>query len=112
MKKLSLQWRLTLITTLFIAIICGCLTMFVYGSGVYYMDSLQETVDAQNTDGDDSHQNESISVYPTTNGMTSPMIFLYRYTIIKRIIKRKACFFPSFWRFLEELPLIISVAGL
>jgi len=58
MKKLSLQWRLTLITTLFIAIICGCLTMFVYGSGVYYMDSLQETVDAQNTDGDDSHQNE------------------------------------------------------
>ena len=51
MKKLSLQWRLTLITTLFIAIICGCLTMFVYGSGVYYMDSLQETVDAQNTDG-------------------------------------------------------------
>ena len=104
MKKLSLQWRLTLITTLFIAIICGCLTMFVYGSGVYYMDSLQETVDAQNTDGD--------AVYPTTNGMTSPMIFLYRYTIIKRIIKRKACFFPSFWRFLEELPLIISVAGL
>ena len=58
MKKLSLQWRLTLITTLFIAIICGCLTMFVYGSGVYYMDSLQEAVDAQNTDGDDSHQNE------------------------------------------------------
>ncbi len=58
MKKLSLQWRLTLITTLFIAIICGCLTMFVYGSGVYYMDSLQEVVDTQNTDGDDSHQNE------------------------------------------------------
>ena len=58
MKKVSLQWRLTLITTLFIAIICGCLTMFVYGSGVYYMDSLQEVVDTQNTDGDDSHQNE------------------------------------------------------
>ena len=39
---------------------------------------------------------KSISVYPTTNGMTSPMIFLYRYTIIKRIIKRKACFFSIF----------------
>ena len=70
MKKLSLQWRLTLITTLFIAIICGCLTMFVYGSGVYYMDSLQETVDAQNTDGDDSHQNEIINLVTTITGFS------------------------------------------
>ena len=38
MKKMSLQWRLTCITTLCIAIICGCLTMFVYKNGVYYMD--------------------------------------------------------------------------
>ena len=51
MKKMSLQWRLTCITTLCIAIICGCLTMFVYKNGVYYMDSLQKSVDAQ---GDDS----------------------------------------------------------
>ena len=51
MKKMSLQWRLTCITTLCIAIICGCLTMFVYKNGVYYMDSLQKAVDAQ---GDDS----------------------------------------------------------
>jgi len=51
MKKISLQWRLTCITTLCIAIICGCLTMFVYKNGVYYMDSLQKAVDAQ---GDDS----------------------------------------------------------
>ena len=51
MKKMSLQWRLTCITTLCIAIICGCLTMFVYKNGVYYMDSMQKAVDAQ---GDDS----------------------------------------------------------
>ena len=51
MKKMSLQCRLTCITTLCIAIICGCLTMFVYKNGVYYMDSLQKAVDAQ---GDDS----------------------------------------------------------
>ena len=51
MKKMSLQWRLTCITTLCIALICGCLTMFVYKNGVYYMDSLQKAVDAQ---GDDS----------------------------------------------------------
>ena len=55
MKKMSLQWRLTCITTLCIAIICGCLTMFVYKNGVYYMDSLQEAVDAQG----DGNENES-----------------------------------------------------
>lgn len=45
MKKLSLQWRLTIITTLFIALICGCLTMFIYQNGIYYMDDLQNTVE-------------------------------------------------------------------
>lgn len=45
MKKLSLQWRLTIITTVFIALICGCLTMFIYQNGVYYMDDLQNTVE-------------------------------------------------------------------
>ena len=47
MKKISLQWRLTIITTLFIAMICGFLTMFLYKNGVYYIDTLQDTVDAQ-----------------------------------------------------------------
>ncbi len=57
MKKMSLQWRLTCITTLCIAIICGCLTMFVYKNGVYYIDSLQETVDAQGEDnGEDTDE--------------------------------------------------------
>ena len=50
MKRMSLQWRLTCIITVYIAIICGCLTMFVYKNGVYYIDSLQETVDAQGED--------------------------------------------------------------
>ena len=47
MKKLSLQWRLTIITTVFIALICGCLTMFIYQNGVYYMDDLQNTVEGR-----------------------------------------------------------------
>lgn len=51
MKRMSLQWRLTCIITLYIAVICGCLTMLIYQNGVYYIDSLQETVDAR---GDDS----------------------------------------------------------
>ena len=47
MKRMSLQWRLTCITTLCIAIICGCLTMFVYKNGVNYIDSLQDAVESQ-----------------------------------------------------------------
>ena len=47
MKKMSLQWRLTCITTLCIAVICGCLTMFVYQNGVHYIDSLQDAVESQ-----------------------------------------------------------------
>lgn len=47
MKRMSLQWRLTCITTLCIAIICGCLTMFVYKNGVHYIDSLHDAVESQ-----------------------------------------------------------------
>ena len=59
MKRISLQWRLTCIITLYIAVICGCLTMLVYKNGVYYMDSLQEAVDAQG----DGNENESDEIY-------------------------------------------------
>ena len=57
MKRMSLQWRLTCIITVYIAVICGCLTMFVYKNGVYYIDYLQETVDAQGEDnGEDTDE--------------------------------------------------------
>ena len=59
MRRMSLQWRLTCIITLYIAVICGCLTMLVYKNGVYYMESLQETVDAQG----DGNGNESDEIY-------------------------------------------------
>ena len=62
MKKLSLQWRLTCIITLYIAIICGCLTMLVYRNGVYYIDSLQEAVDAQGDDKADDSDEIYISI--------------------------------------------------
>ena len=58
MKKISLQWRLTIITTLFIAAICGCLTMFVYQNGVYYIDSLQNAVDSKIDDGSGNNSDE------------------------------------------------------
>ena len=63
MKKMSLQWRLTCITTLCIAIICGCLTMFVYKNGVYYIDSLQKAVNAQSDDSVDNSGNDSEEIY-------------------------------------------------
>lgn len=57
MKRISLQWRLTCITTLCIAIICGCLTMFVYKNGVHYIDSLQDAVVSQGDEkGNKSHE--------------------------------------------------------
>ena len=58
MKKISLQWRLTIITTLLIAIICGCLTIFIYKNGVYYIDSLQNTVDAKSEDNNEKNPDE------------------------------------------------------
>lgn len=59
MKRMSLQWRLTCITTLCIAIICGCLTMFVYKNGVHYIDSLQDAVESQG----DEKGNNSDEIY-------------------------------------------------
>ena len=49
MKKISLQWKLTLLTTGLITILCGCLTFFLYKNGVYYFDTLQESVTDQGT---------------------------------------------------------------
>lgn len=47
MKKISLQWKLTLLTTVLVTILCGCLTFFLYKNGVYYFDTLQESVTEQ-----------------------------------------------------------------
>ena len=49
MRKISLQWRLTILTTMLITVLCGCLTFFLYKNGVYYIDTLQETVTDQGT---------------------------------------------------------------
>ena len=58
MKKMSLQWRFTIITTLLIAMICGSLTIFIYKNGVYYIDSLQNTVDAKSEDNNEKNPDE------------------------------------------------------
>ena len=54
MRKISLQWRLTILTTVLITVLCGCLTFFLYKNGVYYIDTLQETVTDQGTTPEDA----------------------------------------------------------
>lgn len=44
MKKISLQWRLTILTTGVDYRIVWCLTFFLYKNGIYHFDTLQETV--------------------------------------------------------------------
>ena len=59
--------------------------MFVYRNGVYYIDSLQEAVEAQGDNkGDDSEQ---IYISIPEDGMNLQRIFLSRCTIIRQIIK-------------------------
>ncbi len=57
MKSLSLQLRLTLITTLLIATISATITLYVYSNGVYYIDSLQEAVNSQNESSNSDEEN-------------------------------------------------------
>ena len=68
MKKMSLQWRLTIITTLLIAMICGSLTIFIYKNGVYYIDSLQNTVDAKSEDNNEKNPDEIYISIPDEEG--------------------------------------------
>lgn len=104
MKKMSLQWRLTIITTLFIAVICGCLTLFVYKNGVYYIDLLQDTVDARVMRTTVRRLMKYILIFQMINGMILQMIFPFRYITTKQIIKKEACCSLHCLRFLEVLP--------
>lgn len=47
MKKLSLQWRLTILTAILIVVICLSLEFLLYKNGIYYMDSLNKAVTDQ-----------------------------------------------------------------
>ncbi len=54
MKKLSLQWRLTLMTSLLIAATCIILNLLLYHNGIFYMDSLTDSVLGSEDNGFDS----------------------------------------------------------
>ena len=44
MKRLSLQWRITLMTVLLIGVTCVAMNLLLCSSGVYYMDTIANTL--------------------------------------------------------------------
>ena len=44
MRKISLQWRITLMTVFLIGVTCVAMNLLLCSSGVYYMDTIAETL--------------------------------------------------------------------
>lgn len=77
MKKISLQWRLTIITSVFVTIICVILNILLYQNGVHHIESLENAVinyggdenqmyiDIPQSEWDDFASGFSIQIYDT-----------------------------------------------
>ena len=51
MKRLSLQWRITLMTVLLIGVACVSMNLLLCFSGVYYMDAIGESIQSNTIGG-------------------------------------------------------------
>ena len=49
MKKISLQWRITLMTVLLIGVTCVAMNLLLCSSGVYYMDKIADALQGSGT---------------------------------------------------------------
>ena len=49
MKRLSLQWRITLMTVLLIGVTCVIMNLLLCSSGVYYMDTIADSLQGGGT---------------------------------------------------------------
>ncbi len=49
MKRISLQWRITLMTVLLIGVTCVAMNLLLCSSGVYYMDTIADTLQGSGT---------------------------------------------------------------
>ena len=49
MKRLSLQWRITLMTVLLIGVTCVAMNLLLCSSGVYYMDTIADSLQGGGT---------------------------------------------------------------
>ena len=52
MKKLSLQWRITIMTVLLIGIACVSMELLLCTSGIHYMDSIGESLQDLTLEGE------------------------------------------------------------
>lgn len=89
MKRMSLQWRLTCIITVYIAIICGCLTMFVYKMVcIISIPCRRLWMPRERITG--RIRMKYISAFQMISGMSLPMIFLSRHIIIRKTTKKQS----------------------
>ena len=49
MKRISLQWRITLMTVLLIGVTCVAMNLLLCSSGVYYMDTIADSLQGSGT---------------------------------------------------------------
>ena len=49
MKRISLQWRITLMTVLLIGVTCVAMNLLLCSSGVYYMDTIADSLQGNGT---------------------------------------------------------------
>ena len=86
MRKISLQWRLTILTTVLITVLCGCLTFFLYKNGVYYIDTLQEPSQIRAL-----RRRQSTLIFRIMSGMILQRSLPRRFIIRNQIIEIEVC---------------------
>ena len=67
MKRLSLQWRITLMTVLLIGVTCVSMKLLICSSGIHYMDSIGESIQGYTVGG------ESAFFDPETAGLSDEL---------------------------------------
>ena len=91
MKKISLQWRLTIIISVLIAAICVLLNVLLYNTGIFYIDSLGNSVLSQNQDpgqGQDTNSDQEDSTLYIEFSQEDWQAFAERFSIQVDDIKK------------------------
>ena len=86
MRKISLQWRLTILTTVLITVLCGCLTFFLYKNGVYYIDRFRRPSQIRAL-----RRRQSTLIFRIMSGMILQRSLPRRFIIRNQIIEIEVC---------------------
>ena len=86
MKRLSFQWRITLLTAILIAGTCICLNLLLYRSGTVSMDSLNGFVMKYDTGNSDvvkiEFDDQQMSAFSVS--------FLRKFTMLRQLLEKRA----------------------